>query len=262
MNRLAIAAFFALLCVRDANAVLDWVGHVYHRPINGTIESTNDVWINVESTHAGAATYARVVYSTNNGTSWISSDMSKNGQMGVHDWWHVNIGTFPAGTTVRYACEVRDGGGASLWDNNGGSDYFLTVNGGAGWRWIGNVRHSPQNSKIDSGEDVHVFIESYPIGAATSARATISRDGGWNFDSVSMWHAGTVGQNDLWEGNLGSFWPGSTNFYAVEASFGAGDTEWDNNGGVNHLLIANNPHPGQWVGETRHVPQDGDIDAS
>ena len=256
------ATLAALGWVGEAQAVLDWVGHTYHRPVDGSIEPTSQVWINVESTHAGAATYARVVYSTNGGVTWASADMSRNGRMGVHDWWHVNLGTFPAGTMVRYACEVRDASGASLWDSNDGTDYKLTVNGGANWHWIGHVRHTPPNSKINSGEDVHVFIETYPIGTATQARATISRDGGWNFDSVAMWHVGTEGQNDLWEGNLGSFWPGSTNFYAVEVTFdGAGGSEWDNNGGVNHLLVANVPYSGQGVGATRHVPEDGDIDA-
>ena len=256
----AVAAGLLLLFLAPGVRALDWVGHVTIGPQDGFIESTNDVWINVESSPAGGATGARVVYSTDGGGSWVSTNMWANGRLGVHDWWHVNLGPFPGGTVIRYAVEVFADGGGSMWDRNDGTDYYAHVNGGAGSRWYGNTRHDPPNQQVDAGEGVTVFIETYPIGTAATARVVYSTDGGAHWTSVAMTKNGTVGANDLWQASIGSFAAGSTNFYAVEVTFGPDDTEWDTNNGANYPLIINNLHPGQWVGLTRHSPHNGDID--
>lgn len=253
------SAFLVLALAASSLAQLEWAGHVVICPQDDFIEATDDVWINIESSPMGGATGGQVVYSLDGGTTWTSVTLSANGQLGVHDWWHANLGTFAGGTTIRYAVEVYHGGG-SIWDNNGGADYYAHVNGGAGSRWIGNTRHVPPNQQIDQGEDVTVLIESYPIGTASTARVVYSTDGGFNWNSINMAHNGTTGANDLWQANIGSFPAGTTNFYAVEVSFGPGDEEWDTNNGANFPLIVNTPHPGQWVGNTRHTPLNGDID--
>jgi hypothetical protein len=46
--------------------------------------------------------------------------MGKNGTVGHNDRWHVNLGAFPSGTTIRYAVEVTS---PSRWDNNSGQDH-------------------------------------------------------------------------------------------------------------------------------------------
>ncbi|MCO5061060.1 MAG: hypothetical protein M9963_03510 [Kiritimatiellae bacterium] len=244
-----------------AHAALTWVGHATASPQNGFIEATDDIWINIEATPLGDPTGALVVYSTNNGATWSATNMQANGRIGLHDWWHVNLGAFPAGTTVRYAVQVFGTGGGSIWDNNGGSDYFVHVNGGAASRWIGNTRNDPPNQQVDAGENVAVLIESFPIGTATSARVVYSTNGGFSWSSVNMSKNGTTGANDLWQADIGTFPAGSTNLYAVEVTFGPDDKVWDTNNGANFPLIVNTPHAGQWVGRTRHAPQNGDIDA-
>jgi hypothetical protein len=106
---------------------LVWAGNVWHWPVSGQITSQTDFWVNVESWPRRAATYARVVYSTNGGATWVSTDMELGGQVGNNDWWHVNLGKFASRTTIRYAVEVRDSFGRSLWVNNNGADYYATV---------------------------------------------------------------------------------------------------------------------------------------
>ena len=101
-----------------------WVGNTYHWPFNGNITPSSEVWINTESWPMGAAVGGRVVYSTDYGATCHSVDMSKNGTAGNNDRWHVNLGTFPSGTTIRYAVEVTS---PSRGDNNGGQDYHATV---------------------------------------------------------------------------------------------------------------------------------------
>ena len=255
--RLVLLLALALLA-RQANA-LDWAGHVTIAPQDGAIEATDDVWINVESAPSGGATGARVVYSLDDGSNWSAAEMNANGQLGRHDWWHVNLGPFAAGTTIRYAVEVFAGGGGSLWDSNGGADYYATVNGGAGARWFGHARHDPPNQQVDPGETVTVSFETYPIGTAVSARVVSSTDG-FNWTSVNLAKTGTIGANDLWQGAIGSFPAATTNFYAIEVTFGPADKEWDTNNGANYPVIVNSPYPGQWVGNTRHSPVNGAID--
>ena len=256
---LPFAAATLLAASLNVLAALDWIGHVTAAPQEGLIEATDDVWINVESSPTGGASGAHCVYSTDGGVNWTSTNMSYNGLLGVHDWWHVNLGKFAAGTTIRYAVEVFAVGGGSQWDNNGGADYFAHVNGGAGSRWFGNTHHDPPDQQVDQGENVTVSIETFPIGTATAARVVYTSDG-YNWTSVDMARNGTVGANDLWQGSIGSFWAGTTNFYAVEVTFGPNDKEWDTRNGANYPVIVNKVHDGQSVGNTRHSPLNGDID--
>ena len=107
---------------------LQWAGNQYAWPPAGQVTSQSDVWGNIESWPRGAANYARVVYTTNGGASWNTRDLEWGGVNGNNDWWHINLGKFSSRTTIRYAIEVRDCYGRSIWDNNNGADYRVTVN--------------------------------------------------------------------------------------------------------------------------------------
>ncbi len=106
---------------------IEWVGNAYNWPFNGNVTAEDNLWINIESYPAGNAVSARVVYSVNGG-AWASEAMSFSDVIGNNDWWHVDMGTFNSGDTIQYAIEVIDGNGASHWDNNGGTDFFVNVN--------------------------------------------------------------------------------------------------------------------------------------
>lgn len=245
-----------------SHAALNGVGYARHCPEDGYIESVDMVTVHVESWPSGAASGARVVYSTNDGNTWLSAGMSLNGRLGLHDWWIVNLGNFPAGTVIRYAVEVFDSGGGSLWDSNGGADYFATVNGGAPSRLVINTGHQPPTGQIGSDSLVTVTSESFPSGEAVSARILLSSNQGWSWTSIAMNHAGVSGGNDVWSTVIGPFPAGSTNMYAVEVTFNnPSDVIWDTNNGANHQLIVNVPYPNQWIGNARHSPPSGDIDA-
>ncbi|MBU0676852.1 MAG: hypothetical protein KJ626_01940 [Verrucomicrobia bacterium] len=109
---------------------LEWAGSTYHWPLNGDLDSTDDLWINVESYPMGAGVSASVVYSTD-GIDWNQVEMTANGQIGANDAWHVNLGLFPAGSDIQYAVVVRDGLAIDFWDNNSGQDYLAEVSGGS-----------------------------------------------------------------------------------------------------------------------------------
>ncbi len=134
----------------DGNPV-EWIGNTRHWPTNGAITAADDLWIDVESYPVGTAAGGLVVYSSNNGASWQTAMLGNNGTIDTglghsNDWWHVNLGTFSAGATVRYAVMIEDSNGNETWDNNAGDDYTATVNsnGGSGnptVQWVGNTRH-------------------------------------------------------------------------------------------------------------------------
>jgi len=112
----------------NAGQPVKWTGNVYHYPFNGSIDPGDDFWVNIESWPMGAAVSGRVVYSLNNSGIWQSAPLVKSGTKGNNDWFNLNMGTFPAGTTIRYAFEIIDGTGKSIWQTNGGKDFTATVN--------------------------------------------------------------------------------------------------------------------------------------
>ena len=106
---------------------IQWIGNVWNWPTQGQITSTTDFWVNIESWPVGTAVSSHVVYTTD-GANWWSVPLTLAGKNGNNDWWHVNLGKFPAKTSIQYAIEVVDGAGKSWWANNNGSNYRVTVN--------------------------------------------------------------------------------------------------------------------------------------
>ena len=135
---------------------IDWVGNGYHWPFNGDIDSTDDLWVNVESRPIGAGFSGAVVFSMDGGSNWQSRLLNKNGSTTNSDLWHLNLGRFPAGSVVQYALVIGDDMGVQTWENNGGSNFVATVNASASSvQWFGNASHfsAPQPA---------LFIENYP----------------------------------------------------------------------------------------------------
>jgi hypothetical protein len=216
------------------SAPLAWIGNVYHWPPDGQIDPTDDLWVNIESYPRGAAVSARVVYSTDGGVVWQTRALTSAGPIGNNDWWHVNLGKFAGGATIRYAIEVVDAYGISWWDNNSGADYRATVNAGRPVYWVGNVYHWPPSGQITPQTDLWVNIESWPKGNAVSARVVYSTNGGISWSSMPMELGGQIGNNDWWHVNLGRFASRTTIRYAIEVVDGLGHSKWANNNGADY----------------------------
>lgn len=105
---------------------VQWIGNTYHWPNNGDIDPWDDLWVNTETYPKNAATNLQVVY-TINGINWTSRTLDYAGGTAANDQWHLNLGQFSAGTTVRYAVVANDAAGLQKWDNNGGQDYSARV---------------------------------------------------------------------------------------------------------------------------------------
>ena len=120
---------------------VSFVEGTYHWPLNGDIDSIDDLWINTESKPKGAGFGGKVVYSSDGGSNWNESVLSYNGTNATADLWHVNLGKFSPNTVIRYALMIEDEDGNETWDNNGGGDYFASVNAAnSSIEWFGATR--------------------------------------------------------------------------------------------------------------------------
>lgn len=214
---------------------LTWVGGTYHWP-QENIAANDAIWVNTHSEPLNAGGAAAIVFSTDGGNTWESRAMTHAGTTeNNHDWWNINLGTFPAGTTIRYATMVA-GAQNTLWDNNGGNDHQLQVGEStSSLQWIGNTYHWPTNGAITSADDLWINIEAYPIGGAVSGKVVYSSDGGANWSLAELNPNGTNTQNDLWHVNLGTFAPNATIRYALVLFDADGGESWDNNNGNDYL---------------------------
>lgn len=107
-------------------ATMSWVGNVSQFPVSAQLKSTDNLWINIETSPAGSTYEGSVVYSVNGGT-WKSTRLSLAGMKGSNDWWNLNMGKFAKGTQIKYAIQMIGRSGNSIWANNNGADYLATV---------------------------------------------------------------------------------------------------------------------------------------
>src|SRR6266404_4551949 len=130
----AIPSFLSLSCLLLASpvaaATLGWIGYTYNFPSAGSVDPTTDLFINTETAPHAAAVSALVRYSTDGGTTWQTTALSGNGVDGSNsnDQWHVDLGRFPEGTVIQYAVQATDSFANSMWDNNYGQNFYVSVN--------------------------------------------------------------------------------------------------------------------------------------
>lgn len=138
--------------------MLRWIGNNSHWPANGDLTAADDLWMNIDSKDQGVGVTGLVVYSTDKGTTWNTAPLTEGTPGPDYDHWYQNLGSFPAGTTIRYSLAVEDEEGNQIWDNNQGRDYYAVVSPGyiGPVEWIGNdgsngtVAHSVSNVPLQS----------------------------------------------------------------------------------------------------------------
>jgi glycosidase len=108
---------------------LTWIGDTSHWPLAGTIEAADDLWVNIASYPQGAGIGGEVIFSTDGGATWQGTPLDFVAAQGQNDLWHANLGTFAAGTPVRFSVKLTDTTNEDHWDDNGGANFTATVNG-------------------------------------------------------------------------------------------------------------------------------------
>ena len=223
------------LTVKAAAGV--WIRSTQNYPVDGDATDITDIFINSEAGPSGTVTSVQAAYSTN-GTTWVRTNMALNAEWGSSGgkWYNVNLGKFPASTSLRYFIEAS-GGGFTNKDDNSGANYSVAIRSGVvDALWMGVTAQVPANGSITATSNILIQAESWPIGAATNVVLAYSSNGGANWLSAAFTHTGTNANNDLWSVNLGTFANGTVVRYAAVAQ-SATKTNWDNNGGANYQAI-------------------------
>jgi hypothetical protein len=235
---------------------VQWAGNARHTSGNGFIAPSQELEIVVESFPAGSASLARVLYTTDDGANWSWVDMDPFGKVGDNDRWRRNLGSFPEGTALRYAIEVS-GPDATLWVNNDGSDYHVSVsNAAAEVRWIENTRTWPVYGAIDPGTDLWINCDTRPVGVAQAMEVGYSTNAGVTWATAPMTQDLPADGNDSWYVNLGGFPEGTTVRYYVRAQNGNGEWFWDSNTGSDYRVRVNSIIRDVYTDKGRHQPGD------
>lgn len=93
--------------VVNAAPPLQWMGNSSHWPMEPTLNSSSDFWINTETWPTGGVSSIEVTYGFGGGL-WFTDDLQLAGKHGNNDWWNLNIGTLPPGKTILYRIEAID----------------------------------------------------------------------------------------------------------------------------------------------------------
>ncbi len=103
------------------------VENTYHWPADGESRPWTEFWVTSMMQPVGEVQSASILYSLDGGTTWTHRAMERNCILGDQEVWHVNLGTHPAGTRIRYAVEGVDQKGESVWDNAMGKDHYACI---------------------------------------------------------------------------------------------------------------------------------------
>jgi len=216
-----------------------WIRGVQSYPPEGEATDLTPVYVNAEAGPTGLVTDVSISFSTN-GTSWIKQSMSLNTNWLSNggSWFNAGLGSFSAGSVVRYYIEAASALSTNR-DDKGGLYYTLSIRNVADDLWVGNARHSPLNGAITPTNPVAVRCETWPSGIATNVALVYSTDGlDWNIAPLSI--LGATNNNDGWGIDLGPYADGTIVSYAIVAQSQT-MTLWDNNGGQNYRAIVGEP---------------------
>jgi glycosidase len=212
--------------IQFGTLAIGWSGRVNHWPLDGTIESTDDFWINVESWPQGAGIGGEVIYTTDNGTTWRSKPLGFRNAQDNNDFWNANLGTFPAGTTVQYSVKLVDTTNGEHWHNNNEANFSATVNGVlSSLSSFGTPtttgRSDAARPAVSVGFDPSGNLVMHPTG-----RSAVNTYKIWQSDDLSDWDVlRTVpagDEQDVWDllaaGDMAN---ATRKFFRVEAIGGA-----------------------------------------
>ncbi len=133
----------------EAGLPVSWTGNVGTDPVAGALDAGEALTISFQTAPLNAAASAGIAFSSNGGSSWSSAALTKGAPNASNDLWSVNLGSFAAGTTIQYALVAYDGTGSNTWNNNGGANYSIAVNGGGSTN--GNGKFTPYSTNPTKG---------------------------------------------------------------------------------------------------------------
>ncbi|MCZ7592126.1 MAG: hypothetical protein M5U15_08195 [Kiritimatiellae bacterium] len=123
----------------------DWIGNARHFPTNGALSALDDLWLDIETAPTNSAVGGYATYSIN-GYAWQDEPLSFNQiTEDSNDWWHVNLGALPPGSTIHYLFQIEDG--TAVWHTHPTSGIPLAA------QVLGNASDMDEDQLPDDWED-------------------------------------------------------------------------------------------------------------
>jgi len=240
---------------------VEWIGNITTTPTNGAIRPEDTLCISAQSSPQGAATAADVVFTVDQGLTWITNALTRNGASGSSDLWNGCIGDFESGIPVWFRIQTRDARGQIFINNNNGAYHRVTTGVlGPELVWIGGSYHWPTDGNIKPTDNLWINTFTYPQKAATRAELLFTTDGGQSWSTNAMVRSGVNGNDDWWNINLGSFSNRTRIFYMVRAFDTRGNTLNDHNGSKLYSATVGTPALALvWAGNPDQYPGNGNI---
>ncbi len=200
----------------------------YHWPLDGEVDAFDSLWINAEALPINGSTNAFTAYSADGGTTWQNAQMTPDESITGSDGWHVNLGTFSAGTVIEYAICVQ-GDGSEVWANNDHSNYSVTVNAAASAvEWIPAAPDNCFGSTVD--------VVYTPNGGILGSAETVNLVYGFFFESSTNWTDTAMAPDGTSWSTRVSIPAGSLK---MQIAFTDGENNWDNNNSQNWEISLN-----------------------
>ncbi len=151
--------------VEPSGVAMTHVGGTHH-----WVSDEGQVFINSAGYPEGASTEAYVVYCINPPCegAWPLIPMERIPDWENGDWWHKDLGILPNGTEIAFAIMMKDSFGTEYWDNNGTSNYVVTIQSGGGGSGGGDPPpqggDKPYSTNPTKGKRGTMTIDGSPSG--------------------------------------------------------------------------------------------------
>jgi glycosidase len=130
------------------------------------VSEANQVFINAAGYPEGSTVEAYIIYSVNpdpaDTNAWPLVAMNRLTDWENGDWWNNDLGILEDGDEVQFAIMMKDAQGNEVWDNNGGSNYAITIGDNGGPVTPGG--NEPYSTNPTVGKRDTMTIDGSPAG--------------------------------------------------------------------------------------------------
>lgn len=194
---------------------LEWIGATEHTPASPVAGQDIRIWTQTWPKGAGQSGF--ILYEID--SQWSGAGLSITSTTNQNDLWTGILGRFLPGVELEYVVGVEDGAETTHYDNNAGSNYFLSVSTGSPLTYLGGAYHWPTNGALGPTNSLWLNLFAAPSQTLVNAYAEYSVNGWiWERAPLAFWQMD--GTNEWWHIELGPMPPSSHVWYAFDAQDG------------------------------------------